>query len=212
MGQHLLKLLDCAVSVVEKSHNDVRTGCLSTTSIFDGMTSIIASCKSFVCSPLFKKWTDQNVIDETVYTALSQSIERLLKALVKLYEECSHSAMNFQSEIELPDFPASISCVPTSPSNSSITMIMDLELDLNEDSKDLDVITVGRKAVSGVSVSSGLWKFHILSLISSFFDVLPVVAWEILFDIMEKENEANVCHSMVYYHFISFLCLPLVLL
>ncbi|KAI8543048.1 hypothetical protein RHMOL_Rhmol08G0188500 [Rhododendron molle] len=157
MGQHLLKLLDCAISVIEKSHNDART--------------------------------DQNVINVTVYTALSQSIERLLKALVKLYEECSPSATNFQSEIELPDFPASISCVPTSPSNSSISMIMDMELDLCEDSKDLDAIAVGRKTVSGVSVSSGLWKFHI---ISSFFEVLPVVAWEILFDLMEKENEANV--------------------
>lgn len=197
MGQHLLKLLDCAISVIEKCHNDVRTGCLSTTSIFEGMTSIMASCKSFVCSPLFNKWTDQNVIDVTVYTALSQSIERLLKALVKLYEECSPSATNFRSEIELPDFPASISCVPTSPSNSSISAIMDMELDLSEDSKDLDAIAVGRKTVSGVSVSSGLWKFHILSLISSFFEVLPVVAWEILFDLMEKENEANVCHAMV---------------
>ncbi|XP_058227343.1 serine/threonine-protein kinase ATM isoform X4 [Rhododendron vialii] len=197
MGQHLLKLLDCAISVIEKSHNDVRTGCLSTTSIFEGMTSIMASCKSFVCSPLFNKWTDQNVIDVTVYTALSQSIERLLKALVKLYEECSPSATSFQSEIELPDFPASISCVPTSPSNSSISMIMDMELDLSQDSKDLDAIAVSRKTVSGVSVSSGLWKFHILSLISSFFEVLPVVVWEILFDLMEKENEANVLENIL---------------
>ncbi|KAI8568208.1 hypothetical protein RHMOL_Rhmol02G0180000 [Rhododendron molle] len=46
-------------------------------------------------------------------------------------------------------------------------MIMDMELDLSEDSKDLDAIAVGRKTVSGVSVSSGLWKFHILSLMSS---------------------------------------------
>ncbi|KAG5536661.1 hypothetical protein RHGRI_024174 [Rhododendron griersonianum] len=155
MGQHLLKLLDCAISVIGKSHNDVRTGCLSTTSIFEGMTSIMASCKSFVRSPLFNKWTYQNVIDVTLYTAVSQSIERLLKALV-LYEECSPSAPNFQSEIELPDFPASISCVLTSPSNSSTSMIMDMELDLIEDSKDLDAIAVGRKTVSGVSVSSGL--------------------------------------------------------
>ncbi|KAI8543061.1 hypothetical protein RHMOL_Rhmol08G0189100 [Rhododendron molle] len=28
MGQHLLKLLDCAISVIEKSHNDARTGLL----------------------------------------------------------------------------------------------------------------------------------------------------------------------------------------
>ncbi|KAF7136371.1 hypothetical protein RHSIM_Rhsim08G0157900 [Rhododendron simsii] len=164
MGQHLLKLLDCAISVIEKSHNDVRT--------------------------------DQNVIDVTVYTAISQSIERLLQALVKLYKECSPSSPNFQSEIELPDFPACISCVPTSPSNSSISMIMDMELDLSEDSKDLDAIAVGRKTV-GVSVSSGLWKFHILSLISSLFEVLPVVALEILFDLVEKENEANVLENIL---------------
>lgn len=198
MGQHLLKLLDCAISVIEKSHNDVRTGCLSANSIFEGMTSIMASCKSFVCSPLFNNWTDQNVIDVTLYTALRHSIERLLKALVKLYEECSHGATNFQSEIELPDFPASISCVPTSPSNSSISMIMDMELDLIEDSKDLDIIAVGQKTVSGVSVSSGLWKFHILSLISSFFKVLPVVAWDILFDLMGKEDEANVLENILH--------------
>ncbi|CAL5444633.1 unnamed protein product [Camellia sinensis] len=198
MGQYLIKLLDCAVSGIEKSHNDARRGCLNSNYIFEGMNSVIASSKSFVCSPLFNKWRDQNVFDVVVYTAISQSIERLLKALAKLYEEYSQSATNFQSQIDLPDFSASITSVPKSPSNSSISMIMDMELDLVEDSKDVDVRAVSGKTVSGVSVSAGTWKFDIISLISCFFAVLPVVTWEILFDLMDKENDACVLENILF--------------
>ncbi|KAF5933201.1 hypothetical protein HYC85_029372 [Camellia sinensis] len=198
MGQYSIKLLDCAVSGIEKSHNDARRGCLNSNYIFEGMNSVIASSKSFVCSPLFNKWRDQNVFDVVVYTAISQSIERLLKALAKLYEEYSQSATNFQSQIDLPDFSASITSVPKSPSNSSISMIMDMELDLVEDSKDVDVIAVSGKTVSGVSVSAGTWKFDIISLISCFFAVLPVVTWEILFDLMDKENDACVLENILF--------------
>ncbi|CAL5362027.1 unnamed protein product [Camellia sinensis] len=208
MGQYSIKLLDCAVSGIEKSHNDARRGCLNSNYIFEGMNSVIASSKSFVCSPLFNKWRDQNVFDVVVYTAISQSIERLLKALAKLYEEYSQSATNFQPQIDLPDFSASITSVPKSPSNSSISMIMDMELDLVEDSKDVDVIAVSGKTVSGVSVSAGTWKFDIISLISCFFAVLPVVTWEILFDLMDKENDA--CSWRIFYSmFVDILIGPL---
>ncbi|GFZ03760.1 hypothetical protein Acr_16g0003840 [Actinidia rufa] len=173
MGQHLLKLLDCAVSGIEKSDKRVIGGCLSSNTLFEGMTSIVNSFKSFVCSPLFNNWRDQNGIDVILYTAISQSFERLLKALAKLYEDCSKSATNFHSEIDLPDFSAPITSVPKSPFDSSISM-MDMELDLGEDPKDVDVKAVSRKTAS-------------------------VITWEILFDIMDREDDASVLESILFH-------------
>ena len=202
MGQHLLKLLDCAVSGIEKSDKCMIGGCLSSNPLFEGMTSIITSLKSFVCSPLFNNWRDQNGIDVILYTAISQSFERLLKALAKLYEDCSKSATNFHPEIDLPDFSAPITSVPKSPFDSSISM-MDMELDLGEDPKDVDIKAVSRKTASGASVSSRTRKFDTILLISNFFAVLPVITWEILFDIMDKEDDASVCYPLLYIVFLN---------
>ncbi|KAA8540817.1 hypothetical protein F0562_024780 [Nyssa sinensis] len=199
MGQFLLKLLNCALSGFEKSYNDMRSHCLGSGSIFDGMGSIIASFECFVCSPLFNKWGGQNGTNAVLYTAIIQSIERLLKALTKLYEECSDCTRTHQLGIDLPDLPSSDTSVRSSgPSNSSKIMIMDMELDVNEDSKDVDILSASGNIATGISVSAVKWKLDIISLISSFFSVLPVVTWEILFSLMEKETDSRVLENILF--------------
>ncbi|XP_059644264.1 serine/threonine-protein kinase ATM [Cornus florida] len=198
MGHCLLKLLDCAMSGIEKSYKDMRCGCLGSGSIFDSTSFIITSFESFVCSPLFKKWRDQNV-DVILNTAILQSIERLLKGLSKLYEECSDCTRTLQSDIDLSDLSSSDTSVRNSyPLNSSKSMIMDMELDVNEDSKDVDILSVSGKISTSISVSAMKWKFDIISLISSSFSVLPVVTWEILFNLMKKENDPRVLEKIVF--------------
>ncbi|XP_052181201.1 serine/threonine-protein kinase ATM isoform X3 [Diospyros lotus] len=196
IGQSLSKLLDCAVCGIEKSYNDVRNSGLRSNSIFDCTTATISSFKCFLSSPLLNKWRDENVIDIILHREISQSIETLLKTLAKLYEECSGSGMNFQSDMNLPGSSALSTTFSKSSSSGSLSMITDMELDLDEDSKDADVRTVSRKPCDGISVA-GTWKFDMISLIVRFFPVLPVVTWEILFDLMDKENDGSVLENIL---------------
>uniref|UniRef100_A0A7N2KNE5 Uncharacterized protein n=1 Tax=Quercus lobata TaxID=97700 RepID=A0A7N2KNE5_QUELO len=63
--------------------------CLGSDSIFGGKNSLLSSLQSFICCPIFMKWRDQNHMDVFLYGSVMQSMERLLHALMKLYEEDS---------------------------------------------------------------------------------------------------------------------------
>ncbi|XP_057952318.1 serine/threonine-protein kinase ATM [Malania oleifera] len=200
IGHHILKFLDHAVFVIEENINDVRThgSCLSLNSIFDGTGSLIASFRSFVSSPLFAKWSDQDVIDVALYSAISCSIEKFLRALAKLYEECSDCERNNESKVNLMDLSDSSTPIQNSNRLDGRSRIMDMELDITEDSKDVDILTIGGRIATGVSFVAMKWKLDTISLISYFFSVVPVVTWEILFDLMEKECDPEVREDILF--------------
>lgn len=207
MGNCLLELLDCALSVIQGNHNDFRSlGCLGSDSIFGGTSSLAASLRSFICCPIFMKWRDQNDLDVFLYGSVVQSMEKLLKALAKLYEEYSECARNFDSEMILQDLSASdISVQNSFPSDSNKSRIMDVELDVNEDSRDVDILTVGGKIATGISFSSEKWKLGMISVISCFFPVLHAVTWDTLFELMGKESDRKVCSTLINFSIIFWM-------
>ncbi|KAE8124229.1 hypothetical protein FH972_019134 [Carpinus fangiana] len=200
MGNCLLELLDCALSVIQGNHNDFGSlGCLGSDSFFGGTNSLAASLRSFICCPIFMKWRDQNDLDVFLYGSVAQSVEKLLKALAKLYKECSECASNFHSEMILQDLSTSdISVQNSFPSDSNKSRIMDLDLDVNEDSRDVDILTVGGKIATGISFSSEKWKLGMISVISCFFSVLHAVTWDTLFELMGKESDRKVREKILY--------------
>ncbi|XP_010663180.1 serine/threonine-protein kinase ATM isoform X4 [Vitis vinifera] len=200
LGKCVVKFLDRAASIVQESHNHIgEHGCLARNSIFDGWDLVIASFRSLVCSPLFIKWGDQIALDDALYSTIIQTIERLLKILANLYGKCSDCIRNLQSEIVPPDLSASdIPVQNPCPVDGSEVRIMDMELDVSEDSKNVDIIAVSGTIASGISFSTGKWKLDMISLISSFFPVLPAVTWEILFDLMKKETHSKVCENILF--------------
>ena len=200
LGKFVVKFLDRAASIIQENLNDIgEHGCLSCNNIFDGWDLVIASFRSLVCSPLFIKRGDQIAIDDALYSTIIQTFERLLSILAKLYEKSSEGMRNLQSEIVSPDLPASeIPVQNPYPVESGKVRIMDMELDVCEDSKNVDIIAVSGKIASGISFSTVKWKLDMLSLISSFFPVLPAVTWEILFDLMKKETESKVYFEIIY--------------
>jgi ataxia telangiectasia mutated family protein len=200
MGNCLLELLDCALSVIQGNHNDFGSlGCLGSDSFFGGTNSLAASLRSFICCPIFMKWRDQNDLDVFLYGSVVQSVEKLLKALAKLYKEYSERAKNFHSEMILQDLSSSdISVQNSFPSDSNKSRIMDLDLDVNEDSRDVDILTVGGKIATGISFSSEKWKLGMISVISRFFSVLHAVTWDTLFELMGKESDRKVCSTHAY--------------
>lgn len=187
LGQYLLELLDRGVNLIQENHNDFLSYSVSSGSAF------IASFRSFVCSPIFMQQKDQNFTDVPLYDMVIQSMKRLLKALANVYEEYSICVKSLQSDTILPYSSAHDSRVNTCSVDNDRSRIVDMELDVNDDSRDLDILSVGGK-ISSVSPSAEKWKFGMISLISRFFPVLHVVTWDILFELMEKE-----CDSKVYF-------------
>ncbi|KAK2967174.1 hypothetical protein RJ640_005218, partial [Escallonia rubra] len=193
MGCRMLALLDRAASTIENYCNDIRCGSFGTNFIFNSTDSILASFKSFTSSPFYSNWSDQNTKDTVPYTAIIQSTERLVRALAELFEGLSGCSTNLQSEIDLPDSSNShISFRDFYPLNSSRSMIVDMELDVNDDAKDVDMLSVAGKNPSGLSFCAANRKLDLILIISTFFSVLPAVTWDILFNLMEKESDLRV--------------------
>ncbi|KAM7277000.1 hypothetical protein ACFE04_018866 [Oxalis oulophora] len=177
LGQYLLESLDHVVRLIHESQHD------QSLFEFSEKSSIIASFRSFVSSTIFAEWGKQNAPDSELYHTLVKSMEKMLKALAKMYEkyEC----------VNAPEISASDDITTGDRST-----IVDMELDANEDRKDVDILKAGGKNASAISNSAVNWKLDMISLMSSFFLVSRVVTWDTLFDLMEKERDPKV-NSMV---------------
>ncbi|XVF09293.1 hypothetical protein REPUB_Repub07fG0080200 [Reevesia pubescens] len=209
LGQHLLELLNYAVTVIQKNKNDTSLGFLGFTSGFNQKSAIVASFRSFVLGPLFKQGRDEDALDDVLHDAVKQSLERLLNAFAKLYDEYTASVSNLRSEMFLSDSSGSDSSIQISNHvDNNKSRIMDMELDVNEDGKDVDIPTSSGKIPTGGSFSAVKWKLGMVSLISSFFSVLHNKTWDVLLNLMEKELDLKVyenilCHLCRNLHSLS---------
>ncbi|KAJ7956242.1 Serine/threonine-protein kinase ATM [Quillaja saponaria] len=199
IGPYLLVILDCAASVIQKDHSIGSLGCSSYDLVNDETGSLAASVRSFVCSPIFNLYRDENVMGIFSLGAVIKSIECLLKAFAKLYEEYSRRALNLQSEMIVQDLTATDSTPNSSfPYDSSKSRIMDMDLDVDDESRDVDTLTVGRKIAIGDSFSAEKLKLGMISLISKFLSVSHVTTWEILFELMKNESDRKVREKILY--------------
>ncbi|CAH2064912.1 unnamed protein product [Thlaspi arvense] len=191
--QYLLESLDYAVEAVLKSLNDFqRLGPLGFGSDFNEKSSIIISLRSLTSSPVFSNRGDQNLLG-TSYDAVFQSLENLLRSFAKVYGEYTEHSWNSNTH---SDSAPSKSLALDSP---EVGRIVDMDLDLAEDTKEIDLITAGGKAVPGVPVSTGYWKLGMISLISCFSPVLQSSTWDVLYNIMEKECDPKVLENILYH-------------
>lgn len=123
----------------------------------------------------------------TQSSPIIRSIEGLLKALTKLYEEYCNCIVTFQSDKSITDLSDSDTGIKDFHSlDNNKSRIMGMELDVTGDNEEVGV--GGKKTATGISFSSVNWRLNAISLISSFFSVLPVLTWEILLHLMEKES------------------------
>ncbi|XP_022767135.1 serine/threonine-protein kinase ATM isoform X5 [Durio zibethinus] len=194
LGHYLLELLNDAINVILKNINDSRSlGSLGFTSGFNPKTAIVASFKSFVLGPLFTQRRDGDAPDTVLYDAIKQSLQRLLKAFAKLYDEYIESVTNHRSEMFSSDSSGSGSSIQISNHvDSNKSRIMDMELDVNEDGKDVDIQTSSGNISTCGSFSAMKWKLGMVSLISSFFSVVHNQTWDVLLNLMEKELDLKV--------------------
>ncbi|KAI3914770.1 hypothetical protein MKW98_002006 [Papaver atlanticum] len=193
----LVRLLQHAVSVINENINSIRRhGCAGSSLILDGTGSTLVSLKSLISSPVFSSGKDQNVFADVLSGAIVHAIEKLLRAFAKLFEQFGDGSRSEYSDIATAElFSASETC----PQGSYLlggnrASIVDMELDVNEDSKDMDFTSKGIVT----PLSSVKWKVDMISVMTIFFTVLPVITWEILFDLMHKENDSEVSEYILY--------------
>lgn len=181
IGFYLSDLLECAVSMIQEYFNDIMHKYDSKSSI-DRVKSILVSFRSLTSSPLFGIWTVHNVIDVKTRTSINESFKRLLKALAELYDRSISCSDDLQSDIDVPD--SSKTYAPDSSQAKSRSKIVDMDLDGDDDGNDIE----GSSPASAANL-----KLHFVSLISNFFAVVPVAAWDVMFNLMEKETDPRVC-------------------
>lgn len=196
LGYHMIELMDHAAFILEKTHSDVKFGCLGPNSIFNSMERIVTSVKSFFGSPLFDKWEKEKGIDSGLQAAITYSIEKLLKGVAKVFDGCSEYGSDIPSAAELSDVFDRKNSRDSYSSDNSKNTIVDMELDVGAGSKDADILALGGKAASGFS--SVKLKMEILSFFSAFFSVLPSVTSDILFNLVGKESNPSVCLQSSY--------------
>lgn len=194
----MLELLDHAISVIDRTYNDLMSGCLGFNSIFNNIELTVACFKSFVRSPLLSKWKEKNDATAGLHPRIVQSSERLLKSLAKLYEGCSGCRKNLPAKTAFSDLSEVLSVHDPVPPNSSKSVILDMELDMDGGSSDIDSLNVDVDQVSSVSDSLVNQKLDLLLIMSSFLPILPSVTWEILFHLKEKENNPKVRHQVFF--------------
>ncbi|KAI9087642.1 hypothetical protein K1719_030512 [Acacia pycnantha] len=199
LSQYLLVMLDYAVNIIQQDNDFRSLSCLSNDSTCDERKSIVASIRSFLSSPLFNEWRHQKAMEFSSFGEVIQYVERLLKALVKLYEDYSQRIINLQSEIIAQDLAATDGIQSSSPYDSRKIRIMDVELDVNDDSGDVDILTVGKNVTSGITFSAEKWKMGMISLISCFFCASQVITWDMLFNLLENESDLKVRGKILYH-------------
>lgn len=199
LGQFLLELLNHAVNVIQENKNDSRSlGFLGFTSSFNQKSAIVVSFNTFVLGPLFTQRRDGDALDVVLYDAVKQSLQKLLKAFTELYDEYTESITNLWSGLLASNSSGSDSSIRISNhADSNKSRIMDMELDVDEDGKDITIQTSSGKIPSGGSFSAVKWKLGMVSLISSFFLVLHDKTWDVLSNLLGKELDFKVWKSVI---------------
>ncbi|XP_052731781.1 serine/threonine-protein kinase ATM isoform X2 [Vigna angularis] len=198
LSQHLQLMLDNAVRIIQEDIDLQAFSCLGCDPTCDDLSPLVSSVHCFLSSPVCIKLRDQNLMGCAPFGQLIQSVERLLKAFVNLYESYSQHLMNLQNDTIIQDIAATDSIQSSFPSDKSMSRIMDMELDVNDDSREVDCLAVGNKVGSDVSSSAEKWKMSMISVISSFFSA-SLLTWDVLFKLMEKENDPKVRGKILYH-------------
>lgn len=190
LGGYILEMMNHAVNVIQGYCGDIKhLNFFGSDSFLETTSSVVTSFRSFASSFIFNMETCHKAPDVDLSGAFNLSMENLLKALSHLYQEYSISNKNLHSEANLRDFDAPVSPLANSPSaDAEVSRILDMELDVNNDSNDMDI----KRSMMPGMLSATVWKLKMISLISSFSSVLLEATWEVLFVLFENECDSKV--------------------
>ncbi|MED6127526.1 hypothetical protein PIB30_088840 [Stylosanthes scabra] len=191
-------MLDNAVRIIKKYLDEQSYSCLIFDPACDETSSLAVAVHCFLYTPIFKEWRDLKMLEVVPFGDVIKSVERLLNAFVDLYEGYTQHVSNLQSQTVIQDI-AIDSIQSSCLHDSSKSKIVDVELDVNDDSRDIDNLAVRKKIGSDVWSSAEKWKTGTILLISYFFSATHVLTWDVLFKLLDKECDPMVRGKILYH-------------
>ncbi|CAI9106195.1 OLC1v1005280C2 [Oldenlandia corymbosa var. corymbosa] len=198
LSENIIEMVDHSVRIFEKTRNDVRCGCSASGDIINDMDNIVNSFKIFIGSPLFSQGRKHHNCDTVIYSGISKAIGRLLEGLSKLFDACPDHRSAIPPGVNHSDGSGS-NDIHTDPSDNSLDIIVDMELDVNNDPKSMDVTALGQTSTDVLVLTSLNLKMDVIYFISNFFSVLPSMTWDILFDILGKVSIPKVTENILFH-------------
>uniref|UniRef100_A0A0E0JD53 Serine/threonine-protein kinase ATM n=1 Tax=Oryza punctata TaxID=4537 RepID=A0A0E0JD53_ORYPU len=182
------------VSVVMKEHAELSHGLTNLGSAFDTNGSALSSFKSLMHSPLFSLWRVNNKTSSVL--GVTELLDELLGAISELFAQFSSLMSNFDG-----DNPSKLLPVPfvslsedLHPDNRS--SFVDLDLDMTG-SGEVDPVTTGGSGSMGISPRPLECKLELVCIISTFFSVVPLHTWEVLYNLADKEVNIKVGQAIL---------------
>ncbi|KAI0497772.1 hypothetical protein KFK09_021007 [Dendrobium nobile] len=194
---YTVKLIDHIAYLIDENFHEVqRGGSVSVGCMFDGSRSTFMSLQSFISGPLFRLFKDEKHIDTELLQVI-QSAEKILAVLGRSFTVFSNVTVSLCSgldaqALQLPGFQESNSAF------DGTARIMDVDLDAENCSRDADSFNSPTSNSSTMFYNPMQRKLTLVSVISSFSSVSPKLAWETLFDLLGKEDDAKVSESILY--------------
>lgn len=188
ISDHIYQVLNHLASEINYIAIEIQSKGFVNTSTLDSCGPNLASLKSLVSSPLFILLKKNSGTDLEHFDGVNQSLDALLMAFAKLFEAISEnipdSGLDFQN---VP--PTSLNSDEVVPFPEPSTVIHDMELDANSGSGDIDASKTSNLVVA---CSPLTYQMELVSIITTFFSILPTRAWEILYNCIGDEPNDKV--------------------
>jgi ataxia telangiectasia mutated family protein len=189
---YVTNVLKHIVSFVMKKNDELSHGVTNLSLPLDTMGSTLSSFKSFLSSPIFNLSRVDNGVSSLVVKGVTELLDELLVAISQLFSQLSSLVNNFDGENAGKVLP--ISCVNSEDLNPIVdckSSVADMDLDVM-DSGELDSVTTSGSGNMGNFLRPLEWKLELVRTISTFFSVLSLHTWEILYSLVEKESDVKV--------------------
>nr|CAD1842809.1 unnamed protein product [Ananas comosus var. bracteatus] len=197
---YVSKVLDHVALMFEEKCSEIEChGFASITSICDSSGSTFSALRSLMSSPLLSLWKLDGYINREVLHGVIQSLEKLLVALSKLFAVFASCGNGHDANIDMQILPVSSTNSPDE-SNSlgeCKMQLVDMDLDANDNSRDIDSLNASGSRNLATSSCTLQFKLDLVLMVTTFFSVSPLHAWEILFNLMGKENDVKVRRNML---------------
>ncbi|XP_078174265.1 serine/Threonine-kinase ATM-like protein isoform X2 [Carex rostrata] len=194
ISDHIYQVLNHLASEINYKAIEIQSKGFVNTSTLDSCGPNLTSLKSLVSSPLFILLKKNSSTDLEHFDGVNQSLDALLMAFAKLFEAISEntpdSGLDFQN---VP--PTSLNSDEVVPFPEPSTVIHDMELDANSGSGDIDASKTSNLVVA---CSPLTYQMELVSIITTFFSILPIRAWEILYNCIGDEPNDKVHHSILH--------------
>uniref|UniRef100_A0A0D3EIP8 Serine/threonine-protein kinase ATM n=1 Tax=Oryza barthii TaxID=65489 RepID=A0A0D3EIP8_9ORYZ len=182
------------VSVVMKEHAELSHGLTNLGSVFDTTGSALSSFKSFMHSPLFSLWRVNNKTSSVL--GVTELLDELLEAISELFAQFSSLMNSFDGDNPSKMLPVPFVSLSEDLHPDNRSSFVDMDLDMTG-SGEVDPVTAGGSGSMGISPRPLECKLELVCIISTFFSVVPLHTWEVLYNLADKEVNIKVGQAIL---------------